>query len=25
LLDKAKKLNPDKSIDPAKVWSGVRN
>ncbi|MBM4119949.1 MAG: YfhL family 4Fe-4S dicluster ferredoxin [Nitrospira sp.] len=25
LLDKAKKLNPDKTIDPAKVWSGVRN
>jgi hypothetical protein len=20
-----KKLNPDKAIDPAKVWSGVRN
>ena len=25
LLEKAKKLNPDKTIDPAKVWSGVRN
>ncbi|MDZ4733970.1 MAG: 4Fe-4S ferredoxin, partial [Nitrospirota bacterium] len=25
LLEKAKKLNPDKAIDPAKVWSGVRN
>ncbi|MDR4471107.1 MAG: 4Fe-4S dicluster domain-containing protein [Nitrospira sp.] len=25
LLDKAKSLNPDKEIDPAKVWSGVRN
>ena len=25
LLDKATKLNPDKAIDPAKVWSGVRN
>ncbi|MFY9269737.1 MAG: 4Fe-4S dicluster domain-containing protein [Candidatus Manganitrophaceae bacterium] len=25
LLDKAKKLNPDKEIDPARVWSGVRN
>ena len=25
LLDRAKKLNPDKAIDPAKVWSGVRN
>jgi ferredoxin len=25
LLDKARKLNPDKTIDPAKVWSGVRN
>ena len=25
LLDKAKTLNPDKEIDPAKVWSGVRN
>jgi putative salt-induced outer membrane protein YdiY len=24
-LEKAKKLNPDKAIDPAKVWSGVRN
>lgn len=25
LLDKARKLNPDKAIDAAKVWSGVRN
>ena len=25
LLEKAKTLNPDKAIDPAKVWSGVRN
>ncbi len=25
LLEKAKRLNPDKPIDPAKVWSGVRN
>ena len=25
LLEKAKKLNHDKTIDPAKVWSGVRN
>ena len=25
LLEKARKLNPDKSIDAAKVWSGVRN
>jgi ferredoxin len=25
LLDKAKQLNPDKEIDPEKVWSGVRN
>ena len=25
LLEKAKALNPDKTIDPAKVWSGVRN
>ena len=25
LLEKAKKLNPDKAIDPAKVWNGVRN
>lgn len=25
LLERAKTLNPDKSIDPAKVWSGVRN
>ena len=25
LLDKAKALNPDKAIDPAKIWSGVRN
>lgn len=25
LLDKARKLNPDKEIDPARVWSGVRN
>jgi ferredoxin len=25
LLEKAKKLNPDKEIDPARVWSGVRN
>ena len=23
LLEKAKKLNPDKAIDPAKVWNGV--
>ena len=23
--NRAKTLNPDKSIDPAKVWSGVRN
>ncbi len=25
LLERAKKLNPDKAIDPAKVWNGVRN
>ena len=25
LLEKAKVLNPDKEIDPAKVWAGVRN
>lgn len=25
LLEKAKALNPDKEIDPARVWSGVRN
>ena len=25
LLEKAKKLNPDKQIDDSKVWSGVRN
>ena len=25
LLERAKALNPDKAIDPAKVWSGVRN
>ncbi|MEE9233576.1 MAG: 4Fe-4S dicluster domain-containing protein [Nitrospirales bacterium] len=25
LLNKAKELNPDKEIDPEKVWSGVRN
>jgi ferredoxin len=25
LLERAKTLNPDKTIDPAKVWSGVRN
>ena len=25
LLDKARTLNPDKQIDAAKVWSGVRN
>ena len=25
LLEKARKLNPDKEIDDAKVWSGVRN
>jgi len=25
LLEKAKTLNPDKTIDAAKVWSGVRN
>src|SRR5574337_32703 len=25
LLEKAKTLNPDKPIDSAKVWSGVRN
>jgi hypothetical protein len=25
LLERAKTLNPDKAIDPAKVWSGVRN
>jgi ferredoxin len=25
LLEKAKQLNPDKEIDPEKVWSGVRN
>jgi ferredoxin len=25
LLEKAKTLNPDKEIDSAKVWSGVRN
>ena len=25
LLEKAKTLNPDKEIDAAKVWSGVRN
>ena len=25
LLEKAAKLNPDKEIDPAKVWAGVRN
>lgn len=24
LLEKARKLNPDKQIDPAKAWSGVR-
>jgi hypothetical protein len=24
-LEKARKLNPDKTIDAAKVWSGVRN
>jgi ferredoxin len=25
LLEKARKLNPDKEIHPDKVWSGVRN
>ena len=25
LLEKARKLNPDKEIDPAKCWAGVRN
>jgi len=25
LLEKARTLNPDKAIDAAKVWSGVRN
>ena len=25
LLERARKLNPDKEIDPNKVWSGVRN
>jgi hypothetical protein len=25
LLARANTLNPDKAIDPAKVWSGVRN
>jgi ferredoxin len=25
LLEKARKLNPDKHIDDSKVWSGVRN
>ena len=25
LLEKAKTLNPDKTIDPTKIWSGVRN
>jgi len=25
LLARAKALNPDKAIDPAKVWVGVRN
>ena len=25
LLERAKTLNPDKAIDAAKVWSGVRN
>jgi hypothetical protein len=25
LLEKARTLNPDKEIDPAKIWSGVRN
>ena len=25
LLEKARKLNPEKQIDDAKVWSGVRN
>ena len=25
LLARAKALNPDKAIDPAKVWNGVRN
>jgi hypothetical protein len=25
LLEKAKKLNPDKAIDPEKVGNGVRN
>ena len=25
LLEKARTLNPDKTIDAAKVWSGVRN
>jgi hypothetical protein len=25
LLERAKRLNPDKAIDEAKVWSGVRN
>jgi ferredoxin len=25
LLDKARKLNPDKEIDSAKIWAGVRN
>ncbi|RMH36910.1 MAG: YfhL family 4Fe-4S dicluster ferredoxin [Nitrospirae bacterium] len=24
LLEKARRLNPDKEIDPNKVWSGVR-
>ena len=25
LLEKARVLNPDKEIDPEKVWAGVRN
>jgi len=25
LLEKAKRLNPDKEIDPNKAWSGVRS
>jgi len=25
LLEKARKLNPEKQIDDAKVWSGVRS
>lgn len=25
LLERATRLNPDKKIDPAMVWSGVRN